>query len=156
MPPIFYARSIGKGRHRCAINPRGKRAKDILDVVGILPTASEIPAFVPVCRLNRKTPVIFEVKGIPITSPFEPMTFNTLHLHHKLGATFDGFRSIWNCFQLIEFQNKKIFELGVLPLPIFNQLRCYKGQHVFSLLLCENTFPGWHGRTWEPMRDRLK
>src|SRR5207245_2462470 len=58
VPPLLNCRVVGEGRHGCPVHTGGERSKNCLYPIRILSTPTEIPALVPVSRLDRETPVI--------------------------------------------------------------------------------------------------
>ena len=52
MPTFFNRSVVGKRRHWCPVNACGKGSENIFNVIGILPTATEITTFMPICWLN--------------------------------------------------------------------------------------------------------
>ena len=156
VPPFVHARVVGKRGHRRPVQPRRKGAEDILHVVGILPAAPEVPAFVPVRRLDGKAPVVLEVERVPVPAAFHTMTLDTFALHHQFRSAFNGFwrpRLGWQPFQV---EHEKFFKFFVLPRPVLHQLRGHERQHVLALLLGENAFPRRHRRPRQAVRNRLQ
>jgi hypothetical protein len=71
-----------------------------------LTASAEIPALVPVGRLNRKSPVIFQIEGVTISTPFNTMALDTLLVDNQLGALLNALFSRLSGFDSSKLKNR--------------------------------------------------
>ena len=77
-------------------SPRLKRYGKFPYIIGILAATTEIPALMPIGRLNGKAPVILQVESISVSPAFDTMTLNAFLIDNQRGALLQALLSRLN------------------------------------------------------------
>src|SRR5687768_13566528 len=137
MPALFNGSVIRERWHRRSIDPGRKRTENILHIIRIPTAASEVPTLMPVGWLNRKAPVILEIKSIPIASPCDPMALNALLIDDELSALLKTLLARCDGFNSVKLKDRLGFGFLIVKLSIFNELAGHKGEHLQTLFISE-------------------